>query len=189
MFSLELYAAPCAARRVPRQARAQTSAAAAAKKGFAKMLAENEAPVRKEETCPCGSGLPYAACCGVYHSAPGSEPSADAVLRARFSAYVLGGESSSAYIAASTHPRSKDLVLRCAAAESADTPPTPEAVAAAIQQLKTDAANTSKNIAFKQLTITKSEKGGGDAEWWITCAPRRSVAPPTGSSARSAFLF
>ena len=167
MLSLDhLAAAPCAAARCVQRRR--VSPVCLAKKGGFKPVSEPVEPVRTEPSCPCGSGLPFASCCGVYHAAPGTEPSADAVLRARFSAYVLGGEAAVSYIAASTHPRSKDLVLRGAAAESADTPPTPEMVAAAVTQLKTDAANTAKNISFKALTISKSEKGGGDAEWWVT---------------------
>ena len=40
-------------------------------------------------TCPCGLGEPYDACCGQYHR--GAEPpSAELLMRARYSAYVLG---------------------------------------------------------------------------------------------------
>jgi SEC-C motif domain protein len=42
--------------------------------------------------CPCGSSLAYAACCGRYHA--GAEhlaaPSAEALMRSRYSAFVLG---------------------------------------------------------------------------------------------------
>lgn len=39
--------------------------------------------------CPCGSSLPLADCCGRYHA--GSLPeTAEALMRSRYSAYVLG---------------------------------------------------------------------------------------------------
>ncbi len=40
-------------------------------------------------TCPCGSGQPYARCCGVYHGGqPAGTP--EALMRSRYSAYALG---------------------------------------------------------------------------------------------------
>jgi len=40
-------------------------------------------------SCPCGSGDPLNACCGRYH-AGAPAPSADLLMRSRYSAYVLG---------------------------------------------------------------------------------------------------
>ena len=42
--------------------------------------------------CPCGTGQAYAACCGRYHAGPLhlQAPMADALMRSRYSAYVLG---------------------------------------------------------------------------------------------------
>ncbi len=40
--------------------------------------------------CPCASGQPYGACCGRYHRGEASPPTAEALLRARFSAFALG---------------------------------------------------------------------------------------------------
>jgi len=43
--------------------------------------------------CPCGSDLPYAQCCGVWHHglAVGQHaPTPEALMRSRYSAYVLG---------------------------------------------------------------------------------------------------
>jgi len=42
-----------------------------------------------DSPCPCGSGATLAACCGPYH-AGGAAPSAEALMRSRYSAYVLG---------------------------------------------------------------------------------------------------
>jgi SEC-C motif-containing protein len=40
--------------------------------------------------CPCGTGRRYADCCGRWHAAPGSAPDAEALMRSRYAAYVLG---------------------------------------------------------------------------------------------------
>jgi SEC-C motif-containing protein len=41
--------------------------------------------------CPCGSGSAYASCCGRWHAGPQhlQAPSAEALMRSRYSAYVL----------------------------------------------------------------------------------------------------
>ncbi|WP_245944740.1 YchJ family protein [Crenobacter cavernae] len=51
-------------------------------------------------SCPCGSGRAYATCCGVYHQGAAA-PTAEALMRSRYSAYALGLE---AYLLASWHP-------------------------------------------------------------------------------------
>ena len=38
--------------------------------------------------CPCGSGRTYAECCGLYHNGEDA-PTAEALMRSRYSAYVL----------------------------------------------------------------------------------------------------
>ena len=40
--------------------------------------------------CPYGLGMPYEACCGRFISAVSSAPTAEALMRSRYSAYVLG---------------------------------------------------------------------------------------------------
>lgn len=40
--------------------------------------------------CPCGLGMPYAACCGRYIGGGSVAPTAEALMRSRYSAYVLG---------------------------------------------------------------------------------------------------
>jgi len=42
----------------------------------------------KNIDCPCGSGK-YAQCCGRYHSGDAVAPSAEALMRSRYSAYVM----------------------------------------------------------------------------------------------------
>ena len=53
--------------------------------------------------CPCGSGRPYAHCCGPLHQ--GAIPAdAEALMRSRYSAYVFKLE---AYLRASWHPSTR----------------------------------------------------------------------------------
>lgn len=40
------------------------------------------------DSCPCGSGLPYATCCAPYISGSVSPPTAEALMRSRYSAYA-----------------------------------------------------------------------------------------------------
>ncbi len=61
------------------------------------------------EPCPCGSGAAYAQCCGRWHvGAPA--PTAEVLMRSRYSAYVLGLRD---YLLATWHPstRPADLTL------------------------------------------------------------------------------
>lgn len=57
--------------------------------------------------CPCGSGLALAACCGRLHAGE-LAVSAEALMRSRYSAYVLGNE---AYLLATWHPDTRPAVL------------------------------------------------------------------------------
>ena len=57
--------------------------------------------MNNEELCPCKSGKPYGECCGPIHSGAVKAATAEALMRARYSAYVAGavdflGESSAA---------------------------------------------------------------------------------------------
>jgi SEC-C motif-containing protein len=76
-----------------------------------------------DATCPCGSGRTLAACCGRYH---GGElaPDADALMRSRYSAYVLGLE---AYLKATWH---RDT---CPASLELDATPRPQWLGLAIK--------------------------------------------------------
>ncbi|WP_265945005.1 YchJ family protein [Dechloromonas sp. A34] len=61
--------------------------------------------------CPCASGQPYAACCARLHA--GAEPAAtaEALMRSRYSAYVLGLE---AYLLATWHRSTRPAALHLA---------------------------------------------------------------------------
>ncbi|WP_110643421.1 YchJ family protein [Salinicola sp. CPA57] len=41
--------------------------------------------------CPCGSHNPYARCCAIYHLGEAAAPTAEALMRSRYTAFALGG--------------------------------------------------------------------------------------------------
>lgn len=67
------------------------------------------APV-PDAPCACGSGRPYAGCCGRWHAGPQhlQAPDAEALMRSRYSAYVL---DDTAYLLATWHPRTRPDAL------------------------------------------------------------------------------
>lgn len=60
--------------------------------------------------CPCGSGLALDACCGRWHQGPLAlqAPDAPALMRSRYSAYVLGRVD---YLLATWHPSTRPAQL------------------------------------------------------------------------------
>ena len=40
--------------------------------------------------CPCGTGTPFKACCGMYHNTPGTAPTAETLMRSRYAAFAIG---------------------------------------------------------------------------------------------------
>ncbi|MEE1754015.1 YchJ family protein [Streptomyces sp. SP18CS02] len=48
--------------------------------------------VRAGSPCPCGAGGTYAACCGRFHSGRETAPTAEALMRSRYSAFVVRDE-------------------------------------------------------------------------------------------------
>ena len=60
--------------------------------------------------CPCGLAAAYGECCGRYHSGESAAPTAELLMRSRYSAFVAGNE---AYLLrtwhASTRPRHLEL--------------------------------------------------------------------------------
>ena len=59
--------------------------------------------------CPCGSGEPYAACCGPLHEGTVAARTAKQLMRSRYSAYVLQDE---AYLLRTWHPRTRPERVR-----------------------------------------------------------------------------
>ena len=60
--------------------------------------------------CPCGTGLPYAECCGPLHAGTATAPTAEQLMRSRYSAFAVGDP---AYLLSTWHsttrPRALDL--------------------------------------------------------------------------------
>ncbi|MET9800525.1 YchJ family protein [Streptomyces sp. NPDC006368] len=66
--------------------------------------------VRADTPCPCGLDAVYAACCGRFHAGRALAPTAELLMRSRYSAFVVRDEP---YLlrtwAARTRPRSVDF--------------------------------------------------------------------------------
>ena len=56
------------------------------------------------EPCPCGLSATYAACCGRYHAGSAHAPTAEALMRSRYSAFV---REDAEYLLASWHPSTR----------------------------------------------------------------------------------
>ena len=73
-----------------------------------KYLSKNSRSVDKTmETCPCESGKTYKACCESYHLGIAA-PTAEALMRSRYTAYVLGLED---YLLQTWHPDTRPAAL------------------------------------------------------------------------------
>nr|BFF27092.1 hypothetical protein GCM10025732_50570 [Glycomyces mayteni] len=62
--------------------------------------------------CPCGSGETYAACCGRFHTGAAAAPTAEALMRSRYSAFAVGDEP---YLLRTWHPGTRPDRLDLAA--------------------------------------------------------------------------
>ncbi|AQT80700.1 hypothetical protein B1R94_17695 [Mycolicibacterium litorale] len=60
--------------------------------------------MRPTEACPCGSGQPFGACCLPLHRGERQAGTAEALMRARYSAYAVGDLD---YVWQSWHPRTR----------------------------------------------------------------------------------
>ena len=58
---------------------------------------------RSPAECPCGSGTPYAGCCGRLHRGETAE-TAEQLMRSRYAAFVVGDEG---YLFRTWHPRTR----------------------------------------------------------------------------------
>jgi SEC-C motif domain protein len=58
--------------------------------------------------CPCGTGLPYAECCGRLHDGTASAATAEQLMRSRYSAFAVGD---AAYLLATWHPTTRPRSL------------------------------------------------------------------------------
>ncbi len=63
---------------------------------------------RLNAPCPCGSGREYAACCGRYLDGAEAAPTAEALMRSRYTAYTLQRED---YLLATWHASTRPAAL------------------------------------------------------------------------------
>ncbi|MFF8939639.1 YchJ family protein [Streptomyces paradoxus] len=59
-------------------------------------------------SCPCGLPEPYEACCGRYHSGAAAAPTAEALMRSRYCAFV---KEDAGYLLRTWHPRTRPGTL------------------------------------------------------------------------------
>lgn len=57
-----------------------------------------------DDLCPCGSGRPYAACCGPLHARTRLAATPEELMRSRYAAFALGLE---AHLLSTWHPRTR----------------------------------------------------------------------------------
>ena len=58
--------------------------------------------------CPCGTGLPYAECCGRLHDGTADAATAEQLMRSRYSAFAVGD---AAYLSATWHSSTRPRTL------------------------------------------------------------------------------
>ncbi len=63
---------------------------------------------KQSTTCPCGSNKPYADCCARYVEGNEPAPTAEALMRSRYTAYTLLRED---YLLATWHPSTRPASL------------------------------------------------------------------------------
>jgi SEC-C motif-containing protein len=68
----------------------------------------NRMPEATAIACPCGSGQVYGDCCGRFHSGPAAAPTAEALMRSRFSAFALDDPG---YLLRTWHPTTRPARL------------------------------------------------------------------------------
>ncbi|MDR6643695.1 SEC-C motif-containing protein [Luteibacter sp. 1214] len=101
-------------------------------------------------TCPCGLDTPYVACCGRWHGGVPA-PTAEALMRSRYTAYVLGLED---YLLATWH-----VSTRPAALGLASQSPRPTWLGLTVKRHESPSPDTAI-VAF----VARLRMGGGSAE-------------------------
>ncbi len=62
----------------------------------------------RQQPCPCGSGRPFSACCAPLLDGDVAAPTAEALMRSRYSAYALARED---YLLATWHASTRPVSL------------------------------------------------------------------------------
>lgn len=115
--------------------------------------------VERNDRCPCGSGLKYKRCCLPYHELIAWPPTPEALMRSRFSAYVVGHAQ---HLYRTTHPDNpavkevpQDRYLRETVAYCKDV----EFIALTIHGTWEADESTMAQVEFTAQYITSGEAG------------------------------
>jgi SEC-C motif-containing protein len=117
--------------------------------------------------CPCGSGLPYKACCKVYHDGKELPESAEALMRSRYSAYA---KKLVKYIVETTHPENP-------LAKSTTDNTSPSA-------LEKDVKATCDKINWEKLKVLECRDGSSANEAYVTFQTYFKVGGQKGQRAQ-----
>jgi SEC-C motif-containing protein len=98
--------------------------------------------------CPCESGKPYQTCCEPYHSGI-SAPTAEALMRSRYTAYTLSLE---AYLLQTWHPDTRPAELNL------DEDQSMQWIGLQIKQVKTSGDKASVNFVARYKVNGKAHK-------------------------------
>lgn len=79
-----------------------------ARSGTMARMARRTSRTARPASCPCGLPGSYADCCGRFHSGASAAPSAEALMRSRYSAFVVGDVE---YLVRTWHPRTRPAEL------------------------------------------------------------------------------
>lgn len=107
-------------------------------------------PVHPSIPCPCGRGERLERCCGQWHAGEPA-PTAEALMRSRYSAYVLGLES---YLLSTWHPDTRPEALHLASQS-----PKPTWLGLSVKRHEIPAPNTAI-VEF----VARMRIGGGSAQ-------------------------
>jgi SEC-C motif-containing protein len=73
------------------------------------MLSDGRAAAPDDHArCPCGTGLPFAECCGAFLAGRATAPTAVQLMRSRFTAFAVGDAD---YVLATWHPSTRPHAL------------------------------------------------------------------------------
>jgi SEC-C motif-containing protein len=62
--------------------------------------------------CPCGTGLAYDECCGPFHRGEARAPTAERLMRSRYSAFALGSAVCADYLLSTWHSETRPRRLK-----------------------------------------------------------------------------
>lgn len=99
--------------------------------------------------CPCGSTKNYSECCGLYHSGKALPPTAEALMRARYSAFV---KNQMEFLRETTDPQTVHLIDEEANKEWAEC-----ATFLKLEILKSEEKGTKGTVEFKAFYTVDDE--------------------------------